>query len=98
MQINNKTITTASIVVIVLAVVAFLFYWFQYIPHMIARDCSDNLLAKAVQKDDRDFYEKNYKVCVNSGGYENFKTIVNTNIKPDEEVKEEPRPAIIITE
>lgn len=98
MQLNNKTVLGIIIAIVALAIIAFSFYWFQYIPHKIARDCSDNLLAKSVQKNDRDFYDENYKMCVNSGGYENFKTIVNSNLKVEEEVKEEPRPAIIITE
>ena len=79
MNINFKI----SILLLGLITLIGVFYWFEYRVYLIEKDCSDNLLASAVSKQNRDLYDKNYKICINSGGYENFSNIVGSN-KPFE--------------
>lgn len=73
------------------------FYFFEYAPKKIQKDCSDNLLAWSVRANDSDLYNKYFKQCINSGGYQEFKAIVESNREVKEEVKKEPQPALIQT-
>lgn len=98
MEKSKKYTLIVLPVIIFISALILSFYWFQYLPHKIERDCSDNLLARAVELNNRDFYNINLKPCINSGGYKNYKEIVNSNIKPKEEEQKEARPALIITD
>lgn len=78
------------------------FYWFEYLPAKIERDCSDYLLERSIINKDSDFYNKYYKACINSGGSENFKSVAKDAVRQREEQEaaeqpqEEPRPAILV--
>ena len=70
-------------------------YFFEYVPNKIQKDCSDNLLAWSVRAQNSDLYNKYFKQCINSGGYQRFRTIVNDNLETEEEVEKEPQPVQI---
>ncbi len=67
------------------------FYFFEYVPNKIQKDCSDNLLAWSVRVNNSDLYNRYFKQCINSGGYQKFSAIIKDNLKKEEEVKTEPQ-------
>ena len=85
-----KHIYKVSLIIFAISVLSWCFYWFEYRVYLIERDCSDKLLASAVSNENRDLYDKNIKLCINSGGYEKFRKILSENrpIELDEEVTE----------
>lgn len=101
MNTQEKKYTATRILVgtSLLLAVAVWFYWSEYKLQQIARDCSDGLLGWSVRSENTDLYSKFYKQCINSGGYENFRSIVNENRQedePDEETNPAARPALIV--
>ncbi len=70
------------------------FYWFEYLPSKTEKACSDYLWERSVVNNDTDIYEDYLKVCINSGGPENFKqitdaAIVQTQIEKNEKASKE---------
>ncbi len=68
-----------SILSITLIVLAGSFYWFQYLPHKVQKDCSDGLVALSARENNVSLYDKYFDMCITSGGYSEFKAIVDRN-------------------
>ncbi len=95
---ENKTFLTIGVTAVFFVVIAGWFYWFEYRIYLIERDCSDKLLAKSVQENKRSMYDDYFKMCVNSGGYEKLKVIIDANkTEATKESTTEPKEVQIIT-
>lgn len=94
----NKTFTVIGIASLLFFAIGGWFYWFEYRIYLIEKDCSDKLLAKSVQENKRSLYEDYFDMCVNSGGYDKLKTIIDTNRnEPINENTNTPKEVQIVT-
>ncbi len=72
---NYLTLYAAVITVVFFAAGAF--YWYEYLPTKTERACSDYLWERSIVNNDTDIYDDYLKVCINSGGPEEFKHITD---------------------